>query len=283
MAEDLIQPGAEPSAPALPAVESPAVEQVVDAGAPAVDAPAGEPAFTPHTETESLLEGLGEKADADKPVDPAAKPEDKPAVDGEAKPEVDAAAKPEEGEEKPDADAKADGEVKPDVADLVNVTELKLPEGLIPDPEKISKLAEILTAPEGTRTERAQKLMDLHAASLQAYADGMAQQQHKNFGDMRQDWRNKVMADPQLGGAGHQTTMAAVARMRDKLVPAANRPAFDEMLRVTGAGDHPEMLRMLHNAARLFDEPPMPANPGHPAPGNGNPGGKRSLRDVYNK
>ena len=63
------------------------------------------------------------------------------------------------------------------------------------------------------------------------------------------------LADDEIGGPGHQTAMAAIARVRDYGVPEKDRQSFDQMLRVTGAGDHPAFLRMMHNLARWVDEP----------------------------
>jgi hypothetical protein len=83
------------------------------------------------------------------------------------------------------------------------------------------------------------------------------------------------MADPILGGSGHQTTSQAVARMRDLLIPKEmlaprtfddGKPRLsiaDEFLESTGAGDHPVLWHILHNAARYLDEPQardMPVN-----------------------
>ena len=65
-------------------------------------------------------------------------------------------------------------------------------------------------------------------------------------------------------GAGHQTAIAAIVRMRDLLVPENERAEFTEMLNVTGVGSWPPFLRMLYRSAEIFDEPPMPAPGGKP-------------------
>ena len=86
--------------------------------------------------------------------------------------------------------------------------------------------------------------------------------------------------------------MGAIARMRDMLVSTAkpgtdqykaDHQELEQFLRVTGAGDHPVFLKMLHNAARWFDEPQakdLPDNP-RPPPNNGRaPGrGRAALYD----
>jgi hypothetical protein len=101
----------------------------------------------------------------------------------------------------------------------------------------------------------AQTLVDLHEQQMKAYAQFVSDEQQRVFRETRAGWRKDILADKDLGGAGHQTAMGAVARMRDLFVPEKDRPAFEQFLRVTGAGDHPAFLRLLHQAARFYDEP----------------------------
>ena len=117
--------------------------------------------------------------------------------------------------------------------------------------------------------EGAQALLDLHAAKMQEFADGVAGAQVNAWNTTRNDWRTKIMADEQLGGARHRTTMAAVARMRDLFVTEGHQQEFKDFLAATGAGDHPAFIRLLHNVARRFDEPAMPPPNPQPPPNNG--------------
>jgi hypothetical protein len=109
----------------------------------------------------------------------------------------------------------------------------------------------------------------------------MADEQNRVWSETRQAWRKDTMGDAELGGSGYQTTMGAVARMRDMFVAEKDRPAFEQMLRTTGVGDHPEFLRMLHQAARFYDEPTLPPPNPRPPAGNGAKPGTRRLRDIY--
>jgi hypothetical protein len=128
--------------------------------------------------------------------------------------------------------------------------------------------------------EGAQGLVNLHEQQMRAFAQHMADEQQRAFTNTRQEWQKKTRSDQELGGSGHQTAMGAIARMRDMLVPEQHRPAFEEFLRVTGAGDHPEFLRILHQAARFYDEPAMPSLNPRPPPNNGQRPNRR-LRDIY--
>jgi hypothetical protein len=129
-------------------------------------------------------------------------------------------------------------------------------------------------------SEGAQELINLHEKTMRDYAQFLQNEQHRIFAETRQNWAKEVLADPEIGGSGHQTAMGAIARMRDLLVPERDRPAFEDFLRTTGAGDHPQFLKLLHQAARYYDEPTLPPPNPRPAPGNGQRPSRR-LRDVY--
>lgn len=264
---------AEPAA-AVPATDAaPAATVVVDPAAAAEPAkPADAVAAKPDAHAiETLLEGAGKPEDA-KPGD-AAKPADKAGEDA-AKAVADAAkaaepAKPAEGE--------------PVLPVLVTSEhEFKLPDGIKGDAPELKEFTALL-AKDGVKAETAQTLLDRHAAAMTQFAEHMASEQHRIFSETRAGWKNEVLADPQIGGSGHQTAMMAIARMRDLLVPETDRSSFNEFLRVTGAGDHPQFLKLLHTAARYFDEPGAPTVIGSPPAKNGEkPGRKgRGLQSIY--
>jgi len=234
------------SAPASPPAEEPAT------AAPAVkDGAAAKPTEAKPAEPEpSLLETLGKKPEVAKPTDAAKAAGDAPA---DAKADDAKAAKPEAS--------------KPAEAAPVEY-KYTLPETLKMDD---ALKGEVHKAFDDFRANPAdaQGLIDLHAKSMQEFATQLDRQNREAFANYRKSMRDKVMADPELGGAGHQTAMGAVARMRDLFVPEKDRAEFDDMLRITGAGDHPAMLRLLHNAAKWFDEPAVAPPEARPTKGNG--------------
>lgn len=207
-----------PAEAAVPAV--PAVEGAPPAAGPA-ELPAQPAAPTPAT-TPTLLEAAGKKPD-------------------EAK-----------GKEVSVAEPVAPGQEQP-------AWKFELPPTLQDSPKEMGEFTGILaTIGQKSAQDVGQELINLHANAMTKYAEAVAQKQIDVFLETRQKWATEVMADRELGGAGHRTTMGAIARVRDALVPEKDRPAFDEFLRVTGAGDHPAFLRMLHRAAQFFDEPALP-------------------------
>ena len=259
-----------------PAAEVAAAPVAAEA-APAAEAPALPDAGPTLLETFGRDEKPAEKPAEAKPADD--RPAEKPV---EAKPEGEkpAEVKP---EEKP-TEAKPEGEkppeVKPEPLPAVDY-KYELPETIKLDD---ATRADFHGALDGFRADPAagaQKLIDLHNKTMTDYAADLVRQQHQAFADTRKDWNKQVMADPEIGGSGHQTAMGAIARMRDLFVAEKDVAAFDSFLRVTGAGDHPEFLKMLHNAARYFDEPPLPPVDARPPKSNGTDPKARGARLLY--
>ena len=258
----------EPAAPAAPSPE-PAAPVVADAKPVEGDVkPADDGAVKPHTDEPTLLETV-----TDKPADKTdAKPADEKT--GEKPPETKPVeVKPEDA--KPgDKPAEVVVEAKP------LVYEFKLPETIKANPEKMGAYTGILQK-HNIAPEVGQELIDLHANAMQRFAEQTLDNQHRTFADTRKGWRTQAMADEEIGGAGHETAMGAVARMRDLLIPQTDRNAFDYFLRITVAGDHPMFLKMIHRASRFFDEPLLPPPGAKPSPSNGQRPGRRGLRDIY--
>ncbi len=280
---------------ALPGASAPAALPVDAAGAaPVVEA--AKP-FIAAEEPTAL-----EKFDADKAaaaVEAAKKPAaevkaepEKPVVAADAKP-VEPAKDPAKAEvAKPDAAAAKPEDAKPaEPAKLEPVVyEYKLPDTLKMDDALKGKTHSAFDAFRADPVKGAQALVDLHNEQMQAFATDYAAQtlenQQRAFAATRRQWQNEHRADPEIGGAGYDTALEAIARVRDIAVSSAKRgtpqydadmKSFNDFLRITGAGDHPAFLKFVHNAARFVDEPQYSSLPGDikPAPGNGR--GKRSL------
>lgn len=236
------------------------VAAAAEPAAPAAAAPAA-PASEP-----TLLE----KFDAEKAKEPAI-PEAKPAG---------AEAKPKDGGAAPEAKA-AEPDKPAEPAALEPVAyEYTLPETIKLDDAGRAEFHTALDAFRKDPVKGAQSLVDMHNKAMTEFAEQSYANQVKAFNETRRGWVNQVMGDEELGGAGYQTTMGAIARMRDMLVPEKHLGEFNDFLKVTGAGDHPAFLRMLHAAARIFDEAPMPPPGPKPPPNLGKPQG-RGLRSIY--
>lgn len=229
-------------------IETPAPE--AKAPEPAKETPA-EPALKLHTETPTLLEEV--KADVKPPEKPAEeKKPDEPKAEEKKPDEAKAPDDPKKEEVKPPEEKKPE-EVKPPPPTYET---LKIPEGVKLDDAQVgefkTKFGELGVAPEA-----AQWAMDKHVAEMKRYDHSLRQAQHDQFAETRRGWTKQALADPEFGGAAWETNKTQIAQMRDMLVEPDHRDAFAQFLKDTGAGDHPEFLRVFHRAARYFAEAPQ--------------------------
>ena len=276
---DPVNPSAEtPAAPATaatgaaaPAAVGTATDAQASPAAVTTAVAAAEGTAAPAAAAPELIPSLLETFD----VEQAEKAKAKPAAGEAATIEKPAEVKP---EDKKPADAAAET-AKPATPEPI-VYEYAMPEGFkIEEPDKLA-LNAALESFRADPKAGVQSLINLHAKALTDYAAATTQRQYDVFNQTRRDWQKEVMSDPQIGGSGYETAMKAIARMRDRFVPEADRKAFNNFLKITGAGDNPMFLRFIHNVARTFDEPKPPAVNPKPPPNNGRPP-KRGLRSLY--
>lgn len=277
-----------PSVSATPeAVSSPQPDPVDAATAAPVEvasppsAAAGAEVTPPAPERElSLLETIDAKPDAEaKPV------EVKPAE----------AAKP-EGEVKP-AEAEAKPAELPKIDYFAAEGGIKLPDNLQMDDAQRGEFATALDAFRADPNKGAQGVIDMGVKTLTtamtAFAEKMSTDQWNTFAETRRDWRNKVMADPEIGGSRFETAKADIADTRNHLISSApkdsdkykaDKAEYEAMLKATGVGDHPAMLRLLHNASKFVSEAkPLATTDIKPATDRGRPADASARRArLYN-
>lgn len=288
------QPEAAP-APA-PVAESPIPEVAAPAQADQAEAhsaPAAEPSLAagaepaPPTAEPTLLDKFDDKKAA-----PAAEPEKKPDAAVEAKP---AGEKPADADKVPEGEAAvepvAEAAPLPEVDYFAAETGIKLPETIVLDDTTRGELKTALDTLRTNPIKGAQALVDMHAKQMADFAQQTEQKAVDNqwaaFRETKSNWVKEVMADPVLGGAGHDTAMAQVAVARDNLASTAKPGTpryvaelkeFNDALRNTGAGDNPAILRFMHNAARFVREADLPPpNPKPPADLGKNPNAKKGA------
>jgi hypothetical protein len=257
--------------PAAPAAGTPAP---APASAPGVAAPASAPAQAAAAPSEPPAVAP-EPTGAPSPSAPEpTKPETAPAVKlhTDIPTLLEGAGKPPEGEAVAPAVPQQPAPRAP-----IEYADFSLPDGFQAN-ESMAAFKEVASG-SGLDQATAQKLVDMHTSTFRSYAESLLAEQHRVFAETRAGWREQVMKDEQLGGTSHPTTMAAIARMRDLLVDAEHKQEFDDMLRMTGVGDHPGFLRLVHNSARYFDEPTRPVQ-GAPPPNNGRPAGRAGFNAI---
>lgn len=262
-------------APATPQVSPAPVAATAVASAAPVSAPSSEAGavLTPEAlqhpaDIPSLIEGLtldGKPPSETKPGEP-----DKKQPEAEAKPD--------------DAPKPSEAEAKPPVSEAVDYfKDVTVPETVKIEDAQRGELNNAFDALRSGDTKGGvQKLLDLHNQTVNQIVEDLTRKQYETFTDTRKTWAAQIKADEELGGAGHETAMKVVARMRDMLVPERDRAEFNDFMRITGAGDHPAFARILYRAGRFFDEPAMaPPNPKPPANIGKPPGRRGNAADLY--
>lgn len=263
------EPTIEPIAPVV-ATEAPAPVEAPVVAAPVV----AEAPKHPH-EIPTLLESLKSPgveapkaetpAEAPKPGEPEVKPTEAP------KPEVKA--------DEPKADEPKAEEAPPAPIEWDSYN-FKFADNVKAEPEKIAAFKELAKA-NALPPEKAQGFVDMFNDAATAFVAEQTAKQNAAWNDTRADWRKGVLASPLIGGAGHLHAMGVVARARDAATEImsgalpgspkyeATAQSIEQMLRVTGVGDHPVFLEMLHALGGLGDEPRAPKAVPSPTKTNG--------------
>lgn len=153
----------------------------------------------------------------------------------------------------------------------------KLPDGLQLDQAAASKFTDALAAFETTnKADHAQvqafgqSLMDMFATEIQGYAQKQTQAQLDAFNNARQQWRDEIKADTKFGGEQFTKTVADAGAFIEQYGGTADEVAAARLaLRITGAGDHPALIKLFARAGKALarEGAPVPATtPKSPIP-----------------
>lgn len=128
-----------------------------------------------------------------------------------------------------------------------------LPEGYVLEGDMLEGITTFAKA-NGLTQEQAQAVVDLGAKQAQAIVDGFAQEsinqpvvapQH-----WAKQWSEQTAADPDLGGAKLNDTMALAGRVFSTFAT----PALGAFLNETGLAHHPELVRFMHAVGKAVSE-----------------------------
>lgn len=127
---------------------------------------------------------------------------------------------------------------------------LTLPEGMKADDATLKSYTTLMADDKISPQERGQKLLDLYADVTKQGREAAT----TAWNNVNKEWSDKTLADPEIGGAKFATTKATIAKAIDSLGPnlaAEVRQALD----VTGAGNHPAIVKALHALSVRSVEP----------------------------
>ena len=161
-----------------------------------------------------------------------------------------------EGETPPAGEETPPGEGETPPAPVpVTMENITLPEGIdIPEDSREEFLGFINDA-ELSRADLVTKLIGMQAESLTA----AAQAPIDAWTTLREGWQTEARALPEIGGDKLEGSLADIKRGLD--AAGATKEAY-EALDVTGAGDNPHLIQMMHKLVQPFlEKAPPPGDP----------------------
>jgi hypothetical protein len=103
--------------------------------------------------------------------------------------------------------------------------------------------------------EKGQRLLDLYLADRQQQARESTENQYKVWNDTQTQWQEKVRLDPELGGNRFNTTVQTCKGAVNRYAGTPEQIAQAKAdLTMTGAGNCPSIIRLIHNMARALQE-----------------------------
>jgi hypothetical protein len=141
----------------------------------------------------------------------------------------------------------------------------RLPEGASLDEAAMQQVTELF---QQARLDQAtaQRFVDLAMGREQA----ALQRGVQAFSDLQTKWTGEIKADPDIGGDRLTASLASAARAIDRL----GVPGLREALNVTGAGNHPDVVRAFVRLGQMLAEDRFqPGRDAAPAP-------QRSPADI---
>ena len=167
------------------------------------------------------------------------------------------------GEEGSDAGEKGEGEDKPEVPEKY---EWNKPEGFEGELDEAAlESFEPLAKELGLTQEQADKLVGIHAESLQK-AHQQAAEQHSR---QMEAWTKELRNDPEFGGAAFDGNIKSA----QKAVEQFGSEGLKEALEETGLGNHPALVRTFAMIGKAISEDGFVSG--------GKSGGARSAADIF--
>ena len=141
----------------------------------------------------------------------------------------------------------------------LTAADITLPEGVTVDEASMASALEVMNAADLSPKERLEKLISLQHEVMTRAAKESEDASLKLWNDTQDQWRKEAQALPELGGAALPKTLATIKKGLEAV--GADKSVF-EALDVTGAGNHPAIIRVLHAlTAKLAEGGPQSGTP----------------------
>ena len=153
-----------------------------------------------------------------------------------------------------DEDDNSSESFEPIAADAIT-----LPEGVERDEEAITGFLEIMNNQELSRADLAQKLVDYQVSAQQKGMEASVEAATSLWDQTQDEWRTAAEALPEIGGEALPATLAQIKK--GLIAAGADESTFDAM-NLTGAGNHPAIIKVLHKlTASVTETPPVKGDP----------------------
>ena len=141
----------------------------------------------------------------------------------------------------------------------LTAADIALPEGVEVDEASMVSALEVMNDAALTPKARLEKLIALQHEVMTRAAKESEEASLKLWNDTQDQWRKEAQALPELGGAALPKTLATIKKGLEAV--GADKSVF-EALDVTGAGNHPAIIRVLHAlTAKLAEGGPQSGTP----------------------
>jgi len=127
---------------------------------------------------------------------------------------------------------------------------LQFPEGFQVDEGLRDEFLGIVNDAEMSAADRANALIGLQGKVLEAASEANS----AAWNQMQETWQKEVKADPEIGGGNFQATLDKVGN----LVAEYGSDELKQAMDITGAGNHPAVIRFLAKVADQLTEVSKP-------------------------
>lgn len=163
---------------------------------------------------------------------------------------------------------KADAEpAKVELPDIIGAPEgdyaVKAPEGSNFDQDAFAAVAPVLKE-MNISDKGAQQLVDAYATKVLPLIEKRYEEQAQlQTAELRKTWLNDAKADPEIGGAKWDESVAIAGKVFDAVGIKTEEP-FRQLLEESGLGNHPDVVRFMRRVGQMIGEDKLVTADGDP-------------------
>ena len=158
---------------------------------------------------------------------------------------------PEETSDEKEKDDEGEEKSDDETPELLTIESFVVPEGIEIDEAQFSSALEIINNPDLSSVEVGKKLIDLQIKMTQEAMGAAEEAGNAAWDEMQTQWQEEAKALPKIGGDALPATLTAIKAGLKRA--GATKKTF-EALALTGAGNNPEIIKVLHALTKPLTE-----------------------------